>query len=94
MKNPYATWIDLTFDSWRLASESQAVIGLRMMQLATGTATATEVGLMVSEKIQAAAEVQAQMLTSALTGATHLAPRRAVAHYRRKVRANRRRLSR
>lgn len=94
MKNPYAAWLDLTLDSWRLASESQAVINLRMMQLATGRASAKEVGLMFSEKMQAAAEVQTQMVTAAIFGEGHLAPRRALATYRRKVRANRRRLTR
>ena len=47
---------------------------------------------MVAEKLRAAAETQTQLLTSVLTGKGHLAPARALAGYRRKVRANRRRL--
>jgi hypothetical protein len=95
LKSLYATWLDLTMDSWRLAAESQAVIGLRMAKLAAGDpASAHEVQLMISEKMQAAAQVQTQMLADTLTGSGHLATRRALAHYRRKVRANRRRLSR
>jgi len=91
-RNP---WFDLTMDSWRLAAEAQTVIALRMMKMAAGgAAAAAEAELMVSEKVRAAAEVQAQFATSLLTGAGHHAPKRAIAHYRRKVCANRRRLSR
>lgn len=71
------------------------MIALRMVKLAAGDgAAAAEAQLMVREKIQAAGEAQSQMLADALTGSAHLAPRRALAHYRRKVRANRRRLMR
>jgi hypothetical protein len=89
------TWLDLTLDSIALAAEAQSVMALRMMKLAAGgAAAASEAQLMVTEKVQAAAEVQMQLATSMLTGSAHMAPKRAVAHYRRKVRANRRRLSR
>ena len=95
MKSPYTTWFDLGFDSWRLAAEAQTVIGLRMIKLAAGdTAAVKEAQLMVTEKMLAAAEVQTRFLADTLSGAGHAAPRRALAHYRRKVRANRRRLAR
>jgi hypothetical protein len=65
-----------------------------MMKFAVGgPAAAAEAQLMVAEKLRAAAETQAQLMTSVLTGQGHLAPARAVAGYRRKVRANRRRLA-
>jgi hypothetical protein len=48
---------------------------------------------MVSEKIRAASEAQLGFMTDVMTGAGHLGPQRAVARYRRKVRANQRRLS-
>ena len=86
-------WLRLGLDMMQLGAESGGVVALRMMKMATGgPAAAAEGELMVAEKLQAAAEIQTQMWTSALTGSSHLDPARAVAHYRRKVRANRRRL--
>ena len=88
-------WIRLSLDMMALGAESSSVMALRMMKLAAGGAAATaEAELMVAEKVRAAAEAQAGAWTSLLTGSSHLAPRRAVAHYRRKVRANRKRLTR
>ncbi|HEX4712243.1 hypothetical protein [Phenylobacterium sp.] len=89
-RNP---WLNLGMDSLWLGAEAQGVIALRMMKFAAGgPAAAAEAELMVAEKLRAAAETQTQLLTSVLTGKGHLAPARAVAGYRRKVRANRRRL--
>jgi hypothetical protein len=87
-------WLHLGMDSLWLGAEAQGVIALRMMKFAVGgPAAAAEAQLMVAEKLRAAAETQAQLVTSVLTGQGHLAPARAVAGYRRKVRANRRRLA-
>ncbi|MDB5418458.1 MAG: hypothetical protein JWP50_1877 [Phenylobacterium sp.] len=95
MRSIYGDWLNLAVDGWRLAAESQTVIALRMMKLAAGDgAAAAEAQLMIHEKILAAGEAQSQMIADAMTGSAHLAPRRALAHYRRKVRANRRRLTR
>ncbi|MDB5450594.1 MAG: hypothetical protein JWQ52_1722 [Phenylobacterium sp.] len=86
-------WLRLGVDSLWLGVESQRVMMLRMMKLAAGgPAAAAEAQLMVAEKMRAAAEMQAQVVTSVMTGKGHLAPSRAVASYRRKVRANGRRL--
>ncbi|MET0273316.1 MAG: hypothetical protein ABW360_10020 [Phenylobacterium sp.] len=91
-RNP---WVRLAFDSFALGAEAQGVVALRMLKLAGGgAAAAVETQLMISEKLKAAAEVQAQVMTSLLTGSGHLAPQRAVSQYRRTVRANRRRLTR
>jgi hypothetical protein len=73
--------------------ESAAVIGLRSLKLAAGGAGAeVETRRMVQEKVMAGLEWQ----TLALTGGLGLTPDRAAArtltHYRRKVRANQRRL--
>ena len=92
--SPYGNWFDLSMNSMMLAAESQAVISLRMAQFATGGTSAAEAQLMVSEKLQAAAVAQAQLVAAALEGVPHLGPARAIAHYRRKVRANQRRLTR
>jgi hypothetical protein len=86
-------WLQFGMDSLWLGAEAQGVIALRMMKFAAGgPAAAVEAELMVAEKLRAAAETQTQLLTSVLTGKGHLAPARALAGYRRKVRANRRRL--
>src|SRR5207302_11500152 len=87
-------WFRLGMDSLWLGSEAKGVTALRRMSFAAGGRAATaEPELMVAEKLRAAAETQSQLLTSVLTGKGHLAPARAVAGYRRKVRANRRRLA-
>jgi hypothetical protein len=48
---------------------------------------------MVSEKVDAAIALQARALTGGLGGTPASAAARTIAHYRRKVKANRRRLS-
>lgn len=91
-KNP---WLDLTWRAFELGAEAQTVIALRMMKLASGGAAATaEMERMVTEKVEAAMVAQAHLASGLMTGAGAEGPRRAMAHYRRKVRANRRRLSR
>ena len=90
-KNP---WLDLSWRAMQLGAESQAVMALRVMKLAAGgAAAAAESQLMVTEKVEAAAAAQAHLAVSLMTGGGAQGARRAVAHYRRKVRANRRRLS-
>ena len=79
----------------QLGMESQAVIGLRLAKIARGDADAwAETNLMVAEKAQAMAELQTRAVLSVVAGGPPVTPRNAVAHYRRKVRANRKRLSR
>ncbi len=88
-------WIDLSVDMARLGVESSSVIGLRMMQAALGSPGAQkEAVLMVSEKAKAALDAQFLLARSLLSGQAHLAPSRTVALYRRRVQANRRRLTR
>jgi hypothetical protein len=84
------------FDLFRLACESSLVIGLRMMTFTTGGASAMrEAQLMTMEKMQAAALVVIQSSFAAAGGKSAEAiGRTAIAHYRRKVVANRRRLMR
>jgi hypothetical protein len=89
-----ASWIDLAFRSWQLAADAQAVVGLRLGRLAFCDAAAVlEAQRMVTEKFLAAAEVQATLVSAALSGSRQ-GPKRAVAKVHKKVRANRRRLSR
>ena len=90
----YATsLLRLNLAMMQLGAEAGGVMALRMMKLAAGGAAATaEAERMVTEKLLAAAEVQTRAWSAALTGSSHLTPQRTVALYRRKVRANRRRL--
>lgn len=88
-------WMKLSLDMMALSAESSGVMALRMMKLAAGgTAATDEAQRMVSEKIAAAAEAQTRAWADALTGSSHLTAQRTVTRYRRKVRANRRRLTR
>jgi hypothetical protein len=93
MRNSFAS---LYFDMFRLACESSLVIGLRMMTFATGGARAmSEAHLMTAEKIQAATVVMMNSAFAAAGGKSAEAiGRSAIAHYRRKVVANRKRLLR
>ena len=77
-----------------LAVESGAVVGLRMLKAVQGGPSwPAEVRLMVEEKTHAAMDAQALFVTSLLTGTAATAPSRTLNLYRRKVKANRRRLS-
>lgn len=86
-------WNRLAWDAWALGLEASQVVGLRGARIAAGgPAGEAECRRMLQEKLDAALAWQALAMAGAL-GAT--APDVAAAtlrHYRRKVRANRRRL--
>ena len=87
-------WVGVGFDTWSLALEASTVIGLRTLKIAAGGAAGeAEARRMVSEKIDAGLALQTMTLTGALGFTPHGAAARTITHYRRKVRANRRRLS-
>ena len=91
-RNP---WVKLGLDAAVLGMESAQVVGLRMAKLAAGGAAAdAEAKRMVSEKVDAAAAWQALAMTGALGFTAPRIASRTMAHYRRKVRKNRRRLMR
>jgi hypothetical protein len=88
-------WIGIGFDAWRLGMEASAVIGLRTLAIAQGGAVAAaESERMVSEKVAAGLSLQAMALSGALGATPAAASARTLAFYRRKVSANRRRLTR
>lgn len=88
-------WPGIAVDAWLLAFEASCVIGLRTFRLAAGGASsALEAQRMVTEKVEAALTLQAKALTGGLGTTAPAAATRTLAHYRRKVRANRRRLTR
>ncbi len=89
-RNP---WLRLGLDAWSLGMESSAVIALRTMKLAAGgSAAEAESQLMIEEKVRAGLELQAMALTGGLGLTPEHSAAKTMAHYRRKVRANRRRL--
>ncbi len=89
------TWASVGFDAWLLGFEAASVIGLRSLKMAAGGKAAfVEADLMVREKMESVATLHWEAATGRLGTEPGTAARRAVAHYRRKVRANRRRLAR
>jgi hypothetical protein len=88
-------WLGIGLDMWSLGMDSASVIGLRTMKLAQGGAAASkEAELMVSEKMATAIDVQMQFMTGGFGLNPATATQKAVGQYARKVRANRKRLSR
>jgi hypothetical protein len=90
-----SSWLGLALACWSAGLEAQQVIGLRLWRLAAGgTAGAAETRRMLTEKTQAALEAQRLATLAALSGDAASIPARTIALYRRKMRANRRRLAR
>lgn len=88
------SWLSLAFGTWQATLEAQQVIGLRLARLAGGGKSAgAEAIRMTSEKISALSEAQAAATTALLMGKAAIIPSRTLALYRRKMRANRRRLT-
>ena len=84
---------NMAFQSAMLAIEAQQVIALRLAKMAVGGPDVHhEARLMVAEKLETAAKGGQMMMTAALGGKHDLGTGQVVQLYRRKVRANRRRL--
>ena len=92
MFNP---WLELSLKAVNMGMEAQNVIALRMLRLATGGARMEgEASRMVTDKVPAA-EAQAVAAVSALSGRSpHIVASRALRVVKKRVRANKRRLSR
>ena len=87
-------WLRIGADTWSLGWQTARVMGLRAARLsAGGPAAGVEAWLMLTEKWQAAAEVQADLLRRGASVTPATATRRTLARYERKVAANYRRLS-
>ena len=94
-RRPRNPWARAGFYAWSLGFEASYVIALRTLKIASGgPAAEAEMRRMVSEKIEAGLTLQALMLTGGLGRSAHTAAAKTLAHYRRKVRANKRRLTR
>lgn len=90
MRNP---WWRVSVQAWLLSVEASSVIALRMLKSAAGGATAQdEASRMVREKIEAGLDLQAKAMSLGLGSTPAGAASRVISHYRRKVKANRRRL--
>jgi hypothetical protein len=90
-RNP---WLRLGLNTWALGMEASQVVALRTLKiLSGGPAGQAEARRMVDEKIQAGLDLQSAALTGGLGPTAEGTARTVVSHYRRKVRANRRRLS-
>ena len=87
-------WPGLFANSVRLGLEANLVIAMRLAKIAWGGAAAkAESRRMVEEKIQAAQEANISATQAVLTGNAHLAPKRALSVYQRRVRKNLQRLT-
>ena len=85
----------LGWDAWMLGAESANVVALRGLKFATGgDPTGQEARRMVVEKVEAAQALQTMALSGALGLTAPAIVGKTLKHYRRKVRANRRRLAR
>ncbi len=99
MPNPtqmWNPWLALSSQAALLGWEAQRVIALRLMRLAAGGVRGhAEVQRMMTEKLAAAAEAQAAAMAGAIEGGTsHRVGKKVLSVYKKRVRANRRRLSR
>ncbi len=91
---PDLTLANLTAQGAMLVMEAQQVAALRLAKLAQGGPGAQrEAALMVTEKMQALQESGLLLLRAALDGKKHMNAPEIVQLYRKKVRANQRRLS-
>jgi hypothetical protein len=89
-------WVALTFKTLRLGFEAQNVIALRMMRFAAGGARGqSEARRMVSEKIATGVEAQATAVSAVIAGHRDTVVAGKVFRvFQKRVRANKRRLSR
>jgi len=86
-----APWIDLSIKAGHLAFETQALVGLRLFRMATGTVPLlAETERMIPEKVSAFTDARALVAEGGVTDGT---ARKVVALYRGRVKANKDRLS-
>jgi hypothetical protein len=91
----FNSWFALAYEAAQLGFDAQRVITLRLMRLASGGASAqTEAKRMISEKPAALLEAQIAAATALGGGKRNSAAKKALGVYKKRVRTNRRRLSR
>ena len=89
-------WLALTLKAIQMGAEAQSVIALRMLRLAAGGhRMEAEATRMVTEKVAAATEAQLVTAAAAISGSPqHVVANKTLKAIRKRVRANKRRLSR
>jgi len=93
-RNKAWDWIEIGAETALLGVESASVVGLRLAGAAAGgPQAAEEAWRMWSEKIIALGELQTRVLAGSLGSTPAGAAKATLRHYRRKVAANQRRLS-
>ena len=86
-------WARIARDGWMLGLEASSVMALRALTIAAcGAHASSEIHRMVDEKWKALFALQCSMLTGALGLSMPNIAAKSVAHYRKAVRQNRRRL--
>jgi hypothetical protein len=92
-KTASPNWFSIGMDAWALAAESNMVIAMRMGALAFGGPSAVkEAERMVTEKVAANMALGADLVTGKLGSSPEQIVSGSIAHYTRRVSANRRRL--
>src|SRR5262249_30624733 len=92
----WSNWFAVSSQTAMLALEAQSLIALRLMRVAAGGALAqSEMTRMVTEKVHALGGAQTAAGVGSVTGRSsrHIA-KKVVGVYKKRVRANRRRLTR
>ena len=91
----FNSWFALTFQAAQLGWEAQNVVALQFVRLAGGGAAgAKEAQLMVTDKLAALTEAQLAAVANVLTGDGLKIADKILRVFRKRVRANKRRLSR
>ena len=91
----FNSWFAFTFQAVQLGREAQSVIALRLMRLAGGGAAGVkEARLMVTDKMAALTEAQLAAAATVLTGDSHKIPDKILQVFKKRIRANKKRLSR
>lgn len=95
MANNENDWFTLSMRCWTMGSEAAMVVWLRSMRIAMGGAAAdSETRRMVEEKMTAAMLLGTGLMTGKLGSSPEAIAGRTIDFYDRRVRANRKRLSR
>lgn len=92
---PFGSWFGIGLDAWRLSAEASQVVALRGVTLARGGLEAwQEAERMISEKSAAGMSLGMALAAGKFGANAKDVARGTLGHYRRRVRANRRRLTR
>ena len=90
----FAPWLSLSVKAGHLAFETQALIGLRLFRMATGSVPPmAEAQRTIPEKVAALSAAQALVVEGALSSKPEETANRVVRLYRGRVKANKDRLS-